>query len=479
MSWSNGVRRRRRSDLAPAVGSGLLLAVVMLAPQPAAAQSSDRPLNDNQLSADAAIRSVCPQLRTLVVSGGATDAESDLFVRCNRVINASGGVESQSPALQALTAEEANAARTNTIEFGTASRTSIVGRLATLRNAGGGATLASLERPGQMSFSSTGGASGDEASFSDGRLGVYLQGSFGTGDKERTRFEAGYDVDTFGVTGGVDYRFTDSLVAGAALAYSEADSEFTRDSTGTAIGGDFDSDGISFSLYGSWYGERSYVDLIASYGDVDFESNRSIVYTVDANPGMVGDVVLPATDAVDRVARGKTSGDTLSVGLGAGMNFGHGPWTFGPLAAINYLDLSVDGFSESGAEELNLLYGDQSAESLQLQLGLNLGYTVSLSRGVAVPYASVVFISEQKDDQDSFRLRYLSDPCARADSGVTSCSFFDVTSDDPDTSFLRWSIGLSAVLANDFSGFLDYTSISSLDSISYGELTVGVRYQFR
>jgi hypothetical protein len=98
---------------------------------------------------------------------------------------------------------------------------------------------------------------------------------------------------------------------------------------------------------------------------------------------------------------------------------------------------------------------------------------------VAVPYASIVFISEQKDDQDSFRLRYLSDPCARADSGVTSCSFFDVTSDDPDTSFLRWSIGLSAVLANDFSGFLDYTSISSLDSISYGELTLGVRYQFR
>lgn len=469
----------RRPGRTSAAGTALIVAVALLAPQGAGAQSGEQVLNDNQVSVDAAVRQVCPQLGALVGARAATEAETELFIRCNRVIRTTGGLDSQSPALQALTAEEANAARTNTIEIGTASRTSIVGRLATLRNAGGGATVASLQRPGQMGFSSTGGASGDEASFSDGRLGVYLQGTFGTGDKDRTRFEAGYDVDTFGLTGGIDYRFTDSLVAGAALAYSEAESEFTRDSTGTAIDGDFDSDGISFSLYGSWYGERSYVDLIASYGDVDFESSRSIVYTVDAPALTVGDVVLPTTDSVDRVARGKTSGDTLSVGLGAGMNFGRGPWTFGPLAAINYLDLSVDGFSESGADELNLVYGDQSAESLQLQLGLNLGYTVSMSRGVAVPYASVVFISEQKDDQDSFRLRYLSDPCARADSGVTSCSFFDVTSDDPDTSFLRWSIGLSAVLANNFSGFLDYTSIASLDSISYGELTVGARYQFR
>lgn len=478
MSWCNGGRRRRRSDLVPAVGTGLLLAVVALMPQPAAAQSVDQPLNDNQLSAREAIQNVCPELGRLVGAGTATGTESALFVRCNRVLRATEGV-GQPEALQALTAEEANAARTNTLEFGTAGRTTIVSRLATLRTAGVGATLASLEHPGQLSVPSRGGASGDEASFSDGRLGVFLQGSFGSGDKDPTEFEAGYDVDTFSLVGGIDYRFTDSLVAGAALTYAEAESEFTRDSMGTPIGGDFDSDGISLSLYGSWYGERSYVDLVASYGDVDFESNRSIVYTVEAPPLTVGDVTLPTTDAVNRVARGKTSGDTLSVGLGAGMNFGRGAWTFGPLVAINYLDLSVDGFSESGADELNLLYSDQSAESLQLQLGLNLAYAVSLSRGVVVPYARVVFINEQEDDQDSFRLRYLSDPCARADSGITDCSFFDVESDEPDTNFMLWSVGLSAVLGNNLSSFLNYTAISGMDSISFGEFTIGLRYQFR
>lgn len=470
---------RRATPAASAAGTALVLSMALIFPQVAGAQSGEQVLNDNQTSMHAAIRQVCPQLAALVRSEAATTAESELFIRCNRVLNTTGGIDSQSPALQALTAEEANAARTNTIEFGTASRTSVLGRLATLRNAGGGAALASLAAPGQTQVSLMGGASGDEAGAAAGRLGVYVQGMLGQGDKERTRDEAGYDVDTLGFSAGADYRFTDSLVAGLALAYSEAESDFTRDSTGTPIDGGFDSDGYTFSLYGSWYGERAYVDLIASYGDVDFESTRSIVYTVDAPAGQVGDVVLPTTDSVNRIARGQTSGDTVSVGLSAGMDWARGPWLFGPLVAINYLDLSVDGFSESGAAELNLIYGEQSAESLQLQLGLNLAYTVSTARGVVVPYGSVVFISEQEDDQDSFRLRYLSDPCARADSGVTTCSYFDVRSDDPDTSFLRWNVGLSAVLANDFSAFIDYTAIASLDTISYGEITIGARYQFR
>ena len=96
-----------------------------------------------------------------------------------------------------------------------------------------------------------------------------------------------------------------------------------------------------------------------------------------------------------------------------------------------------------------------------------------------MPYGSFVWIGEQKDDQESFRLRYVSDPCARDGSGVTECSNFDVSSDKPDGNFYRWSIGLSAVFANGLAAFVDYTSIASLETISYGEATIGLRYQFR
>jgi len=171
--------------------AGFLVAA-MLTGGPAVAQSSGPSLNDNQQSVNAAVRRVCPQLGALVRTNNATTDEQNLFVRCNRVINASEG---QSPALQALTAEEANTAQTNIIEIGTASRSNIADRLVSLRNAGAGASLASNRGPGEFSYSTSGGAAGDsDGALSDGRLGLFVQGSYGSGEKDYTSFEAGYDT---------------------------------------------------------------------------------------------------------------------------------------------------------------------------------------------------------------------------------------------------------------------------------------------
>ncbi len=457
------------------------LAAAMVTPE-AMAQNNSAYLNDNQQSADIAVRQVCPRLAGLVRAGTATTDEQDLFVRCNRVINAVGGVEAQSPALQALTAEEANTAQTNILEVGTASRSAIANRLVTLRNAGVGATLASNHGVGQFSFATTGGAAGDsDGGLADGRLGVFVQGSYGSGDKDPTHFEAGYDISSTGVTAGVDYRFSDNGVVGVALGYDKADSDFTRDSTGARLGGSFDTDGFTGSLFGSWnaYDGFAYLDLIASYGNVDYDSKRHIVYRVIAPPGDVNGVILPPVDNVDRVAHGSTSGDIWSFGMSTGLNFDIGGLAIGPQIALNYLDMSIDGFTEKGAAELDLKYGRQTAESFQAQLGVGLTYAISTGAGVFVPYGNAAWINEMISDQNSFRLRYLSDPCARDGSGITQCSYFSATGDRPDDSFYRWSVGVSAVFANGFAGFIDYTALAGLSSVSYGEATIGLRYQFR
>jgi outer membrane lipase/esterase len=421
-------------------------------------------------------------LRGLVVTNDATTDEQNLFVRCNRVINATGGVEAQSPALQALTAEEANTAQTNMVEIGAASRSHIANRLVTLRNAGVGASVASLYGPGQFSYSTTGGAAGDsDGAVADGRLGLFVQGTYGSGDKDPTEFESGYDISDTGVTAGVDYRFSDNGVVGFAVGYNKVDSDFTRDSLGAPLGGSFDSDGFTGSLFGSWsaYDGFAYIDLIASYGDIDYDSERSIVYTVTAPAGVVNGVVLPAVDNVNRTARGSTSGETWSLGMSTGLDFDVGAMSIGPQIALNYLDLSVDGFEETGAAELDLTYGRQSAESFQVQLGFDVNYAIGTSAGVFVPYGSAAWINEMIGDQESFQLRYVSDPCARSAPGIAQCSYFDVTADNPDRDFFRWSVGVSAVFANGFGAFLDYTALAGLSTVSYGEATIGLRYQFR
>jgi uncharacterized protein YhjY with autotransporter beta-barrel domain len=474
---------------------GFPLLVALLTPYAACAQTSsgeNTDPNDNQASMYQAIRVVCPQLAALLRNPVAnpTDDEKQLFVTCNRVLNADGGATSDQvgTATQMLTSEESNAATTSAVNFGTVNRSSIADRLLTLRTASGGTTVASLADPRVFASGQSGGASGDtEASISDGRLGVYVQGLYGSGSKDRTRLENEYDVSASGVLAGMDYRFADNFVGGIAIAYSQNDADFKRDSFGDNIdGSSFDSDGITGSIYGSVYGDRYYADVIGTYGNIDYSSVREIKYTITAKPGNLPGssppIPLPTTQNVDAIAKGDTSGDTFGIGVGGGYDFGSGPWRFGPIASFNYFSVKVDGFSEKGAGGLNLLYDDQAARSLQIQQGLDFAYTAGLSWGVVVPYGSIVWVYETKDDQESFKLRYVSDPCARSNTGsnggFTNCANFNVTSDDPDRSYFLWNVGVSTALAGGLSGFVNYSSVASLSTISYGAVTVGARYQF-
>ncbi len=427
--------------------------------------------NGNQESMARAITVLCPNLRqTYIATGGVMPGDQiDLFDACAGTLRADSGDTSRSIALQELTGEELNAATSTTVDFNSLQRADIAARLVALRQAAGSSTLA-RRSPDDRSLASVGegGAAGDEPSALGGRLGVFVNGRVGSGSKDTTDLEAGYDIDGTGLTLGADYRINDSFVVGAAFSYGSTDTDFDKIKDGGLSGGTFDSDGYSLALFGGWTGERSYLDLVASFGQLDHESERRISYTLGFN---TPDPQLgPLTETWDATAVGKTDSEILSLGASYGYNFGKGPWSFGPTLAISYLKADVDGFAERGAPGLELTYGDQEGESLQLQAGLDVAYAASMSWGVLSPYARFVFISEQENDSQVIDVRYSSDPLG---------TVFGVRSDDPDTSFFRWGIGASAVLANGFAMFLDYDAIASYDTVDYGEVTLGLRYSFR
>jgi len=437
---------------------------------PARAQSTSSSLNFNQQSMSDAIRTVtptgpvglCPQLKAENNGTGPAPGtvERDLFVRCSRIVNADN-TDQKSTALQEVTAAELNAATTNSLSFSRAQRTNIAGRLVTLRGGLGGGALAQNLGPGSISASSTGGASGEEA----GRLGMFLNGGYGSGNKDLTPDEAAYDFTHKSVTAGVDYRFTDSLVGGVAIGYNKSNSDYKG-------GGSLDDDGVTGSLFASWYGPKYYLDFIAGYGSLNFDSSRRVAYTVTvSNPASP----VKGTDSIDYNARGSTDGSTYSAGLSAGYDFGNGAWRWGPTAAVSYVKANVNGYQEKGGTnpELNLLYKDQSAKSLQFQLGLDVAYTASVSWGVIAPYARAAYVAETENNRDSFYIFYANDPFKTDQTRAT------VRSDKPDSSFFVWAVGLSSTFANGFSGFVDYQSVASLSSITYGEAAIGLRYEFR
>lgn len=451
-----------------------VLAVMALAAGAAHAQARP-PLpsvatNANQESMAQAIVTLCPNLRQkyITTEGNMPSDEITLFDACAGALRADSGSESRSIALQELTGEELNAAVSTSVDFGGMQRANIAARLIALRSASGSAALAQLAPQDRNLLSlGAGGSAGDGDAGLGGRLGVFLNGRIGSGSKDTTDLEAGYDVDTTGLTLGADYRLNDQFVIGAAVSYGKTDSDFDNNSAGLS-GGSYESDGYSLALFGGWMGERSYVDLIASFGQLDHESRRRVSYTLGfaAPDPALGDL----TTDWDATATGNTDGDLYSFGASYGYNFGKGPWSFGPTLAISYLKAEVDGFAESGAPGLELTYDDQDGESLQLQAGIDVAYAASMSWGVLSPYARFVYINEQENDSQLVGVRYSSDPLG---------TVFGVQSDDPDTSFFRWGIGVSTLFANGFSMFLDYDAVAGYDTVDYGEVTFGVRFSFR
>lgn len=99
-------------------------------------------------------------------------------------------------------------------------------------------------------------------------------------------------------------------------------------------GGDLDTDGMSFSLFGAYYPqEYLYVDAIVTYGNTNYDQDRNIRYTI-------GDIL------VDQTARAKYGGDQWSAAVGVGSSWSHGAWTIDPEVRFEYLSASVDSYQE-------------------------------------------------------------------------------------------------------------------------------------
>ena len=58
------------------------------------------------------------------------------------------------------------------------------------------------------------------------RLGLWVNGTIGGGDADRRDGNSGFDTDTWNLTSGLDYRFSDRFFAGAALGYSRLSADY-------------------------------------------------------------------------------------------------------------------------------------------------------------------------------------------------------------------------------------------------------------
>ncbi|HWK73122.1 MAG TPA: autotransporter domain-containing protein [Povalibacter sp.] len=398
-----------------------------------------------------------------------TPEQSDLLARCDAIIGSNA--TEQANALDELGAQDLNAIRAQALVFSRTQHQGVMDRLLALRGGERGISVAGLSLsvdgrliPAQQIAQSLkqllgGGASSDAdqpGGLLGNRLGLWLRGNYGTGDKDASPADRGFKSDQWGFTGGVDYRFGEAAVAGIAVGYGQSDLDFRP------VGqGNLDTTSWSGSLYGSAYLGNFYFDGVFNYAGSDYDSQRRILYT-------------EAGTTVDRTATGATRGKAVSGGLSMGYDFIVGGFTVSPTVGYFYVDTNINDFTEHGAAGLNLAYDEQNFQSATGNAGIRVSYAWKMPWGVLVPHLRGTYVREFEDATEVFGVRFASDPFASASNPTPPII---VRTDEPDTSYFRWAAGLSAQLPYDLSGYFEYQRLTSFQYVDFQDFTVGLRIQ--
>lgn len=171
---------------------------------------------------------------------------------------------------------------------------------------------------------------------------------------------------TVGVSGGLDYRFSDFFTGGFGIGLG-------RDRTD--IGGDgsrSETQSVTGALYGSYKPiDNFFIDGLIGAGSLDLDSRRFI----------------SASD----FALGKRNGRQLFGSLTASYEFREGKWLLAPYGRLDASRSWLDGYSETGGAGMALAYGDQTIDSLSGTAGIRAEYGFDMDWGTLTPGARAEF----------------------------------------------------------------------------------------
>ncbi|SJM93312.1 Putative Outer membrane autotransporter barrel domain protein (modular protein) [Crenothrix polyspora] len=420
-------------------------------------------LTPNQLEMGRLINAVC----------SSRNADQNFLDRCDALANARGTTEGAlsnedlAGILKKVT-DGQNFAKNNPKKNTNSTLSNRIAAIRTGRQSGGlqlsglmfdsNGNPVSLSQLAKLNTSSNKAAAGDN---SFDRLGIFVNGNIGFGDRRTTVNEYGYNQDTHGATAGIDYRFTDHFLLGTAFSYNNTRTGYTNSL------GSMDTDSFSGALYGSFFTDNGFfVDGIFSGSHLDYSSKRNIQYTLSTDTKVGG---LVNTDGT-----GKNQGTEFNVAMTSGFNFNKGGLTLTPQLRVDYTNTQVGAMDENKTNNLKdgwaLHVDQQSFESLQTAAGLQLAYAINLPWGVISPMVRAEYIHEFLNDSRNIHVYALGDK-------NTAKINANLKTDNPDRDFIVASAGLSAQFAHGISAFVNYDTVQAHSYINNHNFSGGVRVE--
>ena len=206
----------------------------------------------------------------------------------------------------------------------------------------------------------------------ENRWGVWVTGIGEFANVDSTNDAAGYDIQSGGVTLGVDYRFTSYFAIGLTAGYANINADLPN-------GGSLDVNAGQLGLYATVFGSGFYADAAVTGGPSGYDSRRT---------ALLGS------------ANGNTDGGNFNVLIAAGYDWQKGGLSIGPTANFQYTYVGFSSFTESGSLA-PLTFPSQNAESERTAFGMKASYDWKVGRVTIKPEISLAWQHEFGDQSYS------------------------------------------------------------------------------
>jgi len=202
----------------------------------------------------------------------------------------------------------------------------------------------------------------------ENRWGVWVSGFGDFVSLDSDNRVQGYNFTTGGVMLGVDYRITDHFAIGVSGIYVHT---WTQLQPAGNVGVNAGLGGI----YATYFDRGFYVNAAAYGGSNSYDISRQ---------GLLGGL-----------ANGNSNGNEFSTFIGGGYDWHLGRFSIGPLAYLQYTNVNINGFNESGSDFPLQIHAD-SEESLRTDLGFRASFAWAVGQIYLVPFLYTAWEHEFK-----------------------------------------------------------------------------------
>lgn len=217
-------------------------------------------------------------------------------------------------------------------------------------------------------------------------VGIWLRGFGSHSDQDKREGVDGYKADTFGAAVGADRRLLeDRLTLGLAYAYAASD----VNSTGERGGNGTDVTSHQATAYGSYDLGRWYAEGMINLAYNDYDSAR-----------------LVSIGTINRTAKGDYQGWQYGAKIAGGYNIGSGPLVFTPMMSLQYSHLDLDGYTETGADSLNLIVNSENFDQVRSSLGARMAHNLKSGVGGIKLELHAAWLYDLVTDKQEFTSAY-------------------------------------------------------------------------